>query len=268
MASKDDVYQVMEGVAAAKTIQALIRKYGDVVFAQMFLYTAEQYVKDLKTAGYVVQTVDAGKTDAEIGAIVTQASGYTFVSGPANLRGSAKLTADPFTYQAATGQKVAPWKQLSTWGTGLLGAVGIADSMYDFLGMSKYKLLIAAAGSSLVGDGVVRALGVDGTITAPSGFDVSKQPAMQYLDPNVQSNLRALSERNSQLQAEVNALRGRATGTVQAAVPQVTVTELARNPNEVLKQQQFMGTYPTYPAAVPQNIQFMSKIQQLEKAFL
>jgi len=219
-----------------------------------------------------VQAVDTAKTDAEIGAIVTQASGYTFLSGPANLRGTAKLTADPFTYQAATGQKVAPWKQLSTWGTGLLGVVGIADGMYDFLGLRQYKLLVAAAGASLLGDGVVRGIGVDGTITAPSGFDVSKQPGMQYLDPTVQSNLRALSDRNNQLQSEVNTLRnqlgGRATGTVQAAVPQVTVTEMGRDPNDALKQQQFMGTYPQYPAAVPQNIQFMSKIQQLEKAFL
>jgi len=208
MAMDKDVIQVVEGVAAAKTVQALVRKYGDLEVAKMFLYTPEQYVKDLKTAGYVVQIVDTAKTDAEIGVIVMQATGYTFLSGLANLRGSAKLTADPFTYRAAAGQKVSPMYFPSTWLSALLGTVGVADSMYDFLGMKKHKLLIAAAGSSLLGDGVTRALGVDGTITAPSGFDVTVQPGMQYLNnQGALQNLQKLSADNSRLQKEIASLR-------------------------------------------------------------
>jgi len=207
MAMDKDVIQVVEGVAAAKTVQALVRKYGDLEVAKIFLYTPEQYVKDLKTAGYVVQIVDTAKTDAEIGVIVMQASGYTFLSGLANLRGTAKLTADPFTYRAAAGQKVAPWAFPSVWGTGLIGAVGVADSMYDFLGLKKHKLIVAAAGASLLGDGITRALGVDGTITAPSGFDVTTQPGMQYLDKSAMQNLQRLSADNNNLRTEIAQLR-------------------------------------------------------------
>ncbi len=202
-----DITQVIEGVAAGKVLQAFMRKYGDPIVAQAFLYSSEQYVKDLKAAGYGLQVVDAAKTDAEIGVIVTQASGYTFLTGPANLRGTGKLTADPYTYQAAAGQKVKSYMFPSVWGTGLLGVVGLADTAYDFLGQSKHKILIAAAGSSLLGDGVVRALGVDGTITAPSGFDVSKQPAMQYLDPGAMQNLQRLSADNMTLRNEIAQLR-------------------------------------------------------------
>ncbi len=202
-----DITQIIEGVAAAKTVQALVRKYGDPIITQSFLYSAEQYVKDLKAAGYTVQAVDAAKTDAEIGEIIKQQSGYTFATGPANLRGTGKLTADPYTHQAAAGQKVASYMFPSVWGTSLVGVVALADSMKNFLGVSKYKLVMAAAGSSMVGDGVVRALGVDGTITAPSGFDVSKQPAMQYLDPSAMQNLQRLSSENQNLRNELAHLR-------------------------------------------------------------
>jgi len=219
MAMDKDVVQVMEGVAAGKAVQALMRKYGDLEVAKMFLYTPEQYVKDLKTAGYIVQTVDAAKTDAEIGVIVMQASGYTFLSGPANLRGSAKLTADPFTYRAAAGQKVSPYMFPSVWGTGILGAVGVADSMYDFLGLKKHKLIVAAAGASLLGDGITRAMGVDGTITAPSGFDVTKQPGMQYLDKSAMQNLQRLSTDNNNLRTELAQLRAASTAQYPRGMP-------------------------------------------------
>ncbi len=205
-----DVTQVIEGVAAGKVLQAVMRKYGDPIVAQAFLYTPEQYVKDLHLAGYVNNPIDVNKTDAEIGEIVKQASGYEFTGTPAsiaNLMGGAKHTANPYTYQAAAGQKVKSYMFPSVWGTGLLGVVGLADTAYDFLGQSKHKILIAAAGSSLVGDGVVRALGVDGTITAPSGFDVSKQPSMQYLDPGAMQNLQRLSADNMNLRNEIAQLR-------------------------------------------------------------
>lgn len=214
-----DITQVIEGVAAGKTIQALMRKYGDLAAAQWWLYRPEQYVKDLKTAGYVVQTVDAAKTDADIGTIIMQASGYSFLSGPANLRGTAKLTADPNTYQAAAGQKVAPWAFPSGLGSIVIGTIGVADSMYSFLGLKQYKLLMAAAGSSMFGDGVVRAIGVDGTITAPSGFDVSKQPAMQYLDPSVMQNLQRLSTDNTNLRTELAQLRSASTAQYPRGMP-------------------------------------------------
>jgi hypothetical protein len=253
-----NVTAIVEGVAAGKVVQSLVRKFGDLAVAPLLLYTPEQYVKDLKTAGYVVQAVDAAKTDAEIGTIVMQTSGYTFLSGPANLRGSAKLTADPFTYQAAAGQKVPAYMFPSTWFTGIIGIAGVADGYYNFTGMAKHKLLIAAAGASMLGDGITRGIGVDGTISAPSGFDVSKQPAMQQLDHSAMQNLQRLSAENNNLRNELMQLRaagqqqqqqvvqaqpprGMPSGipsyTVNATQPVVQVTEIIPSKGaEAIKQ--------------------------------
>ena len=205
-----DVTQVIEGVAAGKFLQAVMRKYGDPIVAQAFLYTPEQYATDLTklTPPYIPQAV-AGVQDIPkvIGDAIMSDAGYTFVSGPGNLTGTSKLVATKYTYQAAAGQKVASYMFPSVWGTGILGAVGLADTAYDFLGLKKHKLIVAAAGSSLLGDGIVRALGVDGTITAPSGFDVTKQPAMQYLDQSAMANLQRLSTDNQNLRTEIAQLR-------------------------------------------------------------
>jgi len=215
-----DVTQIIEGVAAGKTLQALMRKYGDPIFAQAFLYTSEQYATDLTKLTpipYIPKSDTAGVQDTPevIGKEIMSDAGYAFVSGPGNLTGAGKLVATKYTYQAAAGQKVAPYTFPSVWGTGLIGAVGIADSEYDFLRLKKHKLLVAAAGSSLLGDGIVRAIGVDGTITAPSGFDVSKQPSMQYLDQSAMNNLKRLTADNTNLRTEIAQLRAAATATAQ-----------------------------------------------------
>jgi len=210
-----DVTQIIEGVAAGKTLQALMRKYGDPIVAQAFLYTSEQYATDLTKltpTPYIPQAVSGVQdTPKVIGDGIMSDAGYAFVSGPGHLTGTGGLTATKYTYQAAAGQKVAPYMFPSVWGTGILGAVGIADSEYDFLGLKKHKILVAAAGSSLLADGIVRAIGVDGTITAPSGFDVSKQPSMQYLDQSAMNNLKRLTADNTNLRTEIAHLRSAAT---------------------------------------------------------
>jgi len=283
MAMDKNVQNAMIGGGVAAFVSAGLQKYGDPVFAPM-MYSATQYAKDLKTAGYLPLVADAGLTDDQIGVKILETTGFTWGSVAtgkvAALVGSARLTATKDTYMAAVGQKVPPYMLPSTIGAGIIGIAAAADAAGDYVeGLSKYRVLEGALGGNLLGYTVARGAGLIAFKAYPSGLDPIALPAgtMQYLDPNIQSNLRALSERNGQLQSEVNTLRhqlqlgaARATGTVQAAVPQVTVTELARNPNEALKQQQFMGDYPRYqvPAAVPEKIQFMSKVQQLENAFL
>ncbi len=232
-----DITQVIEGVAAGKVLQAVMRKYGDPIVAQAFLYTAEQYATDLTKitpVPYIPKSV-AGVQDTPkvIGEAIMSDAGYEFASGPGNLTSTGGLKATKYTYQAAAGQKVKSYMFPSVWGTGLLGAVGIADSVYNFLGIRKHKLLIAAAGSSMLGDGLVRALGVDGTITAPSGFDVSKQPSMQYLDQSAIQNLQRLSEDNMNLRNKIAQLtaaqypRGMPPGIPSyAAQPVVQVSEI------------------------------------------
>jgi len=233
-----DVTQVITGVSAAKVVQAVTRKYVDPMVTQAFLYTPEQYASDLTklTPPYIPQSV-AGVQDTPkvIGEAIISDAGYAFVSGPGNLTGTAKLVATKYTFQAAAGQKVKSYMFPSVWGTGILGAVGIADSAYDFLNLGKHKLTIAAAGTSLLVDGVTRGLGVDGTITAPSGFDVSKQPSMQYLDQSAIANLQRLSTDNQNLRNEISQLRsaqyprgtppGIPSYAVAAQQPVVNVTE-------------------------------------------
>ena len=231
----------------------------------MFLYTPEQYVKDLKAAGYTVQTTDGSKTDAEIGQIVLQASGYTFASASngANLRGSSKLTADPFTYQAAVGQKVEPYYMPSCWLTGAAG--GIVTGMEltghnQYIGGSNRKLIMTAAGSGLLFNGLARGIGAHGTITAPSGFDVSKQPGMQYLD-GAMANLTRLAAENNRLQQEIAKLRaaqpprGIPPGvTVQQ--PYVQVTEIIPSKGaEQIKERTYMmgGMRKLTPETVKRN---------------
>ena len=219
-----DVTQIIEGVAAGKTLQALMRKYGDPIFAQAFLYTSEQYATDLTKLTpipYIPKADASGVQDTPevIGKEIMSDAGYAFVSGPGNLTGAGKLVATKYTYQAAAGQKVAPYMFPSVWGTGILGAVGIADSEYDFLGLKKHKLLVAAAGSSMLGDGIVRAIGVDGTITAPSGFDVTKQPSMQYLDQSAMNNLKRLTADNTNLRTEIAQLRAASTAQYPRGMP-------------------------------------------------
>ena len=284
MAMDKEVQYAMIGGGVAAFVSAGLQRYGDPVFAPM-MYSATQYAKDLKTAGYLPLVADAGLTEDQIGVKILETTGFTWGSVAtgkvAALVGSAHLTATKDTYMAAVGQKVPPYMLPSTIGAGLVGIAAVADAAGEYVeGLSKYRVLEGALGGNLLGYTVARGAGIIAFKAYPSGLDPIALPAgtMQYLDPNIQSNLRVLSERNNQLQSEVNTLRhqlqlgARATGTVQAAVPRVTVTELARNPNEALKQQQFMGDYPRYPAQVPaqvpQNVQFMSKIQQLEKAFL
>lgn len=223
--------QVLGGIIAGKIVQAGLRKYVDPMATNsiLALYTAEQYAKDLKTAGYAVQATDAAKTDAEIGVIILQTSGYTYATGPGNLRGSAKLTADPFTYQAGAGQKVAAWKLPSASVSAALGAAGIIGAEYDYLGdgMRKYKLGATAFGASMLGDGILRGAGIDGTITAPSGFDVSAQPIMGHLDASVVNNMKALSMELQRLQKENSQLRS-ANGQLAQAAPHITVTDIGQ----------------------------------------
>lgn len=279
MAMDKNVQNAMIGGGVAAFVSAGLQKYGDPVFAPM-MYSATQYAKDLKTAGYVPATADAGLTDDQIGVKILETTGFTWgstgVGKVGTLIGTGRLLATKDTYMAAVGQKVPPYMLPSTIGAAVIGIAAAADAANGYVeGLSKHRVLEGALGGNLIGYTVARGAGFIAFKAYPSGLDPVAIPAgtMQNFDANVQSNLRALSERNGQLQSEITTLRRqlqlgpRATGTVQASEPKVTVTEL-RNPNEMLRQQQFMGTYPEYPAAVPHNIQFMSKIQQLERAFL
>jgi hypothetical protein len=229
MAMDKNVTHIVGGVIGGKAIQSLIRWQGDLLAASMLLYPPTKYVTDLKAAGYITAST---KTDAEIGAIVMQTSGFPFDSGPGGLRGNAKLTADPYTYQAAAGQKIPAWQMPSTWLSGILGVVGIADGYTPFMGktLEPYKLVIAAAGASMLADGVSHGLGVDGCITAPSGFDVSKQPILQNLDQSVVNNLKVLASDNSVKTAEINRLNAelaRLKGLPQPVpTPGITVREV------------------------------------------
>ena len=223
--------QVLGGIAIGKMVQAAIRKYGDGIVAPMLLYTSEQYAKDLHAAGYVSNDTPV-KTDAEIGAIILQESGYAFASGPGNLRGTGKLTADPYTYQAAAGQKVAAWKFPSTIVSAILGVAGIAEGEYNYLGNTTrdYKVGATAFGASLLGDGILRGAGIDGTVAAPSGFDatdMSKTPGMQHLDASVVNNMKALSMEIQRLQRENGQLRS-ANGQLAQAAPHITVTDISQ----------------------------------------
>lgn len=272
MAMDKNIQNAMIGGGVAAFISAGLQKYGDPVFASM-MYSSTQYAKDLKTAGYLPSAADAGMTDDQIGVKILETTGFTWgsvaVGKVAALVGSGHLTATKDTYMAAVGQKVPPYMLPSTLGAGLIGIAAAADAAGNYIeGLREYRVLEGALGGNLIGYTVARGTGFIGFKAYPSGLDPIAIPAgtMQYLDQNVQSNLRALSERNGQLQSEINTLRLQPQHGYPAA-PRVTVTELDRNRNEMLKNQQFMGNTPTV-VAVPQEMQFMSRIQQLEKAFL
>jgi hypothetical protein len=229
MVMDKNVTNVVGGAVGGKIIQSLIRWQGDKLAATMLLYPPTKYATDLMAAGYKLQAADvaAAKTAAEIGTIIMQASGYTFASGPGNLRGTNKLTADPYTYQAAAGQKVPAYMMPSTWGSAILGIIGIADGYKPFLGkdLEPYKLVFAAAGGTLLADGIAHGLTVDNCITAPSGFDVSTQPTLTSLDQSVVQNLKTLANANASLNAQVNQLKAEIAKLTGA--PGITVTELA-----------------------------------------
>ncbi len=210
---KDEITQVAAGIGAGKVFQILMRKYGDLGLAQYMLYTAKQYVADLVKAGYL--RAAPTDTDDEIAKAIVTESGYTFggyiaAGSGGNLLGTNKLTANVFTYHAAAGQKVPVWQMPSVWLSGLAGSVLTAEGAYNFTGADftrKNDVGVAAMGVSLLADGIARGIGVDGTIAAPSGFDITKEPIMQYLDPSAVENIKKLAAENNRLQAEVAALR-------------------------------------------------------------
>jgi hypothetical protein len=233
MAMKKEITQVIAGIGIGKGIQALTRYYVDLEVAKTMLYTPTQYAVDLKKALYILKAADSTKSDDEIGRVIMSDTGFEFASGPGNLMGTAKMTANKHTYRAAAGQKVAPWMFPSTWLSAVVGGVALAEGATNFtkIGFTKTNDVgVASMGASMLMDGISHGIGIDGTITAPSGFDVSKQPAMQYLDQSAVANLRRLSDENNRLQGELAQLKGSRPPTQTAAYrynapqPQVTVT--------------------------------------------
>jgi hypothetical protein len=245
MAMNKDITQVIAGIGIGKGVQSLIRYYVDLEVAKISLYTAAQYVKDLVTAGYL--RAAAADTDDAIATAIMGVNGYTFsgyktAGAGGNLVGTTKLTANQFTYRAAAGQKVAAWMFPSTWLSAVVGSVAVAEGATNFTKMDftkKNEIGVAAMGASMLADGIARGVGVDGTISAPSGFDISAtQPAMQYLDQSAVANLRRLSDENGRLQTELSQLRSmnrpaQVQQPVQTAAyrynapqPQVTVTPI------------------------------------------
>ena len=214
MAMKKEITQVIAGIGVGKGIQSLMRYFVDLEIAKISLYTSTQYVKDLVTAGYLRAVVS--DTDDSIATAIMGVNGYTFsgyktAGAGGNLLGTNKLTANHFTYRAAAGQKVAPWMFPSVWLSGLVGGVAVAESATNFTKIDytkKNDVGVAAMGASMLMDGIARGIGVDGTISAPSGFDISTtQPAMQYLDQSAVANLRRLSDENGRLHGELAQLR-------------------------------------------------------------
>lgn len=210
---KENITQVVAGIGAGKVFQILMRKYGDLGLAQYMLYTPAQYVKDLVKAGYL-RAAPADTDDDIAKAVATEAGypfgGYVVAGSGGNLLGTNKLTANMFTYRAAAGQKVAPWMMPSAWLSGLVGGVVTVEGAYNFTGADftrKNDVGVAAMGVSLLADGITRGIGVDGTIAAPSGFDITKEPIMQYLDPSALDSIKKLAADNQRLQVEVAALR-------------------------------------------------------------
>jgi hypothetical protein len=215
-----DIIQVLGGVAAGKIVYALMRTYVDPSLAPGLLYSPTTYWEDLKKAKYTLQPADATTSDEEIGKKINTEVGYEFVSGPGNLLGTKHLTANKYTYMAAVGQKVSAYTMPSVWGTGLIGVVGIADSVYDFLGLSKYKVAVASMSASMLGDAMTRALGVGGVKAAPSGFDVKMtDPPMQYLDSNAMQSLNKLAADNNALRQEITQMRA-STAQYPRGMPQ------------------------------------------------
>ena len=233
MAMKKEITQIITGVGLGKGVQSLIRYYVDLEVAKMSLYTTTQYAVDLKKALYILKTADSTKSDAEIGNAIMSDTGFEFASGPGNLMGTNKLTANKYTYRAAAGQKVAAWMFPSTWLSGILGGAVLAEGATNFTKMDftrTNEIGVTAMGASMLVDSLARGIGVEGTISAPSGFDVSKQPAMQQLDQSAVANLRRLSDENSRLQGELTQLRSLNKSQPQTAAyrynapqPQVTV---------------------------------------------
>jgi hypothetical protein len=243
MAMNKDITQVIAGIGIGKGLQALTRYYIDLEVAKISLYSAAQYVKDLVTAGYL--RAAAADTDDSIATAIMGVNGYTFsgykIAGTGgNLLGTNKLTANHFTYRAAAGQKVAAWMFPSTWLSAVVGGLAVAEGATNFTKMDftkKNEIGVAAMGASMMADGIARGAGVDGTTSAPSGFDISATaPAMQYLDQSAVANLKRLSEENNRLQGELSQLRSmnrQVQQPVQTAAyrynapqPQVTVTPM------------------------------------------
>ncbi len=231
---KDKVMEIVAGATVGKGLQSLIRYYVDLEVAKMSLYTTTQYAVDLKKALYILKAADSTKSDAEIGDAIMSDTGFEFASGPGNLMGTAKMTANKYTYRAAAGQKVAAYMFPSTWLSGILGGVVVAEGAMNFTKMDftkKHDAAVTTMGATMLVDSIARGIGVEGTISAPSGFDVSKQPAMQQLDQSAMANLRRLSDENNRLQGELTLLRGaNRSGQPQTAAykynapqPQVTV---------------------------------------------
>ncbi len=233
---KDKIMEIVAGATLGKGVQSLVRYYVDLEVAKMSLYTPTQYAVDLKKALYVAP--DTTKSDDENGQAILSDTGLMYVSGPGNLMGTGKLTANKFTYRAAAGQKVAAWMFPSTWLSGILGGVVVAEGAMNFTKMDftrKHDVGLTTMGATMLVDSIARGIGVEGTISAPSGLDVSKQPAMQQLDQSAMANLRRLSDENSRLQGELAQLksmnRAQTQQPVQTAAyrynapqPQVTVS--------------------------------------------
>lgn len=236
---KKEITEVIAGIGLGKGVQAFIRAVVDLEVAKVSLYTPTQYVKDLVTAGYLRAV--ATDTDDSIGTAIMGVDGYTFsgykVAGSGgNLLGTNGLLANHFTYRAAAGQKVAPWMFPSTWLSAVLGGVVVAEGATNFSKMNftrHHEVGVASMGASMIMDGVARGIGIDGTIGAPSGFDIkANAPAMQYLDQSAVANLKRLSDENNRLQGELASLRSAnrsaqaqtASYRYNAPQPQVTVT--------------------------------------------
>lgn len=226
---KDEITQVAAGIGLGKGVQILIRKFADLQVAKHMLYTPAQYVKDLITGGYI--RAAPTDTDDAIATAILTANGYTFsgfnVAGAAgNLTGTNKLTANEYTYRAAAGQKVAPWMFPSTWLSGITGGILTAEGIMNFTGSSYTRdkdVGVSALGLTLIADGAAHGIGIDGTVAAPSGFDIKSPPSMQYLSQEAQKNLQKLSAENQRLQAEITQIRNLRKGEPGAVDPHIEV---------------------------------------------
>lgn len=249
---KDEITQVAAGIGLGKGTQILIRKFADLQVAKYMLYTPAQYVKDLITGGYI-RAVSTDTDDAIATAILTP-NGYTFsgfnVAGAAgNLTGTNKLTANEYTYRAAAGQKVAPWMFPSTWLSGIVGGLFTAEGITNFTGSgftAKNDVGVSALGMSLLADGIMRGVGIEGTVAAPSGFDIKTPPSMQYLSQEAQKNLQKLALDNQRLLAEIEqikTLRGKPADPHIVVAPGETVytdTALPSKGAEALKERTYL----------------------------
>lgn len=210
---KDEITQVAAGIGIGKGVGILIRKFADLQVAKYMLYTSAQYVKDLITGGYI--RAAATDTDDAIAKAIMTGSGYTFSGyntpgAGGNLTGVNKLIANESTYRAAAGQKVAPWMFPSTWLSGIVGGVFTAEGITNFTGSSYTKdkdVGVSALGMTLLADGISHGIGIEGTVAAPSGFDIKTPPPMQYLSQEAQKNLQKLAADNQRLQNEIAQIR-------------------------------------------------------------